>query len=193
VNDLIEIEDKKREKEIIEGLDHAFEFSLILITIISGTITQFVATDQQVDLPPIIANIRRLSIVFVFPSILTILTWVAIYFVDDETNKMRLRMFAWSTNIFLMMTAITELYVICLPPNSPQWVFIPLLIPVFGGMLLPFIPVVLIETIMNRYKTVLKDTDFFVKKGRFWWIKRYTPFALSYVSFWLSFLVSVSV
>lgn len=183
---------RKGSKKIVEGLDHAFELALVLITVISGIIAQFVADEQQINLPPIIANMRRLSIVFVFPSILTISAWIVIYFIDDETQKMRLKTYAWSSIIFLIVLEVTELCVLCRPPRFPEWLNFLILFPFGLSMFFPLIPLLLIEHILNRYKTVLKDIDFFTWKGKFGTLKRYTPFLLSYIVFWLAFFAATS-
>ena len=185
---------RKSKKEIIKGLDHAFELALILMTVISGILVQFVATEEEIKLPPIISNMPRLSIVFIFPSILTILTWIATYFIDNETQKMRLRTYAWSSITFLALLEVFELYVLCTPPNFPEWINDTVLVVfVLGVIVFPFIPVLFVKKILNRYRTVLKDIDFFSRKGRLATLLRYTPFLLSYMVFWLTFYGATTV
>jgi len=178
----------RKSKKIVENLDHAFELTLIIITIISATIAQIVASDEQeINIPPIIANMQRLSIVFIFPSIVTILAWIAIYFTDNETLRMRLRTYAWSSVIFLIIVEIIELFAVCSPQSYPQWVDSILMSMIFITLFFPFIPFLLIVLILDRYKIVLKNIDFFTEKGKVGTSKRYIPFCLSYIAFWITF------
>jgi len=181
---------RRGKKKTAEDLDRAFELAVIVTTFISGTLAQVVGAEQKIDLPPIIANIRRLSIIFIFPSILTILFWITINFMDDETWKMRLKVYSWSSIIFLLILECTELYTICRPPNYPEWLVYPLIIPILFAMAFPLIPFLLIKKILNRYKTVLLDTEFFTEKGMLGTLKRYVPFLLSYIVFWTSFFIA---
>ena len=184
---------RKSKKKIIENLDHAFELTLILITILSGTIAQFVADEQEVNLPPIIANMQRLSIVFIVPSILTILAWIAIYFIDDENWKMGLKTYAWSSIILLMIIEVIELFAVCRPPSYPEWINHFATAIIFVSLFLPLIPLWLIIQVLNRYKTVLKDIDFFTREGKVGKIKRYGPFVLALTVFWITYFATTSV
>lgn len=183
---------RKSKKKVIGDLDHAFEFALILITIISGIIAQATTGEEKELLPPIIANIRRISIVFVFPTIFTISAWIGIYFIDDETWKMRLRTYAWGTTLILLFFQIIELYTICLHKDYPQWVGILSVIFIGFSLMAPIIPLWLLSKILMRYKTVLKDISFFTEEGKWAWIKRYTPFFWSWITFWLAFFGAMS-
>lgn len=179
----------------IEGMDHAFELSLILISIISGILVSYVPTEAEIDLPPIIASIKRLAIVFVFPSILTILAWVLIYFIDNESLKMHLRSYAWSSIIFSGIIGVVEFYIICCPKTYRLGLdFVIVFVPVICGLVFPIIPFLLMWRILNRYKTAYSTISFFSyetkirKFGRVLGkIVRYLPFIFSYVVFWLAF------
>ncbi|MDH5745057.1 MAG: hypothetical protein OEZ52_16065 [Candidatus Aminicenantes bacterium] len=178
---------RKSKKEIIEELDHAFELALILISIISGIIAQYAGTEQQEFLPPIIANMRRLSITFVFPIILTIVAWISTYFIDDENWKMRLRTYAWSSVVFSMLLEIIIFYVVCRPKNYPVWMDFPFALLLFLSQIIPIVPVFLVKNILKRYKTVLKDIKVFAE-GKFrTFVNLYVPFLSSWIIFWLAF------
>jgi hypothetical protein len=97
---------KGKNGTVIEELNHAFELTLIIITIVSGIVSQLISIEQQIGVPPIIANVQRFSIIFIFPTVLTILVWILTYFFDDETQKMHLRVYAWSSIIFLSILAL---------------------------------------------------------------------------------------
>lgn len=179
---------RKDRKKSIEDLDHAFELALILITIISGIIAQAATGEEKEVLPPIVANIRRISIVFVFPTVFTILAWIGIYLIDGETWKMRLRTYAWGTILILLFFEVVELYTICLPPDYPQWVAILSTFFILISLLAPLIPLLLMTKILKRYKTALKDINFFTKEGKLATFLRYIPFCWSWITFWLAFL-----
>ena len=183
----------------IEHLDHAFEVTLILVTIISATFAQYATVEQKIQLPPIIADLRILSIIFVFPSILAIIVWIGVHFTDDENRKMYLRTYAWSQLLFLVFMELLEFYVICGPTEGrPQieWWFDLMVIPIFLYLVFPIIPLLLIEKILRGYEVALRYTahDFFVmKKNRksaicIFIIKKYLPFVLSWlITLWLVF------
>ena len=183
----------RTQKKIVEDLDHAFELAFVLITVIAGILAQFVSTEQEVKLPPIIANMRRLSIGFIFPSILTIVSWIAIHFSDDETKRMHLRTYSWTSIIFLAILEVSELYVICRPESYPEWINFPLLFPFLLGMIFPLIPLLLTRRILNRYRIILRDIPFFTDRGKLGTLRRYMSFVLSYIVFWLSFTATIFV
>jgi len=178
-------------KETVRELDHAFELALILINILSGILAQYTTMEQkEIVLPPIVANVRRVSIVFVFPTILIILAWVTSYFSDDETWRMRLKTYAWSSLIFLTLLASTEFYVISLPTNSPEWTLFPIAIPILPGMVFPIIPWLLMRKVLRRYKMEVGDIRFFAE-GKLGRLNRWLPFFLAWVIFWAAFKVTL--
>jgi hypothetical protein len=176
---------------IIGDADHAFEFVLIIITIISGIIAQAATGEEQHFLPPIIENIRKMSVVLVFPTIFTVAVWIFIYFTDDENWKMRYRTYSWGTALILLFFEAIELYMICLPKNHPEWA---VAVPIFVGVvtfLVPVIPFLLLSRILGHYKTVLKDIPFYTEEGIWAIVKRYVPFVLSCATFWFLFFGAV--
>jgi len=184
----------------IENLDHAFEVALILVTVISATFAQY-ATVEQLQLPPIIADLRILSIIFIFPSILAIIVWIGVHFTDDENRKMYLRTYAWSLLLFLIFIELLEFYVICVPTEGrSEWWFNLIFIPFLLYLIVPLIPLLLIEKILGGYEVALKYTahDFFVMKNNrksaicVFVIKKYLPFALSWLTFWLVYFAGTS-
>jgi len=180
-------------KKIIEDIDHAFELMLVIIVLISGMIVQLVGSPQQViSLPPIIANMHRVSIVFVFPSILIVLAWITAYFQDDETQKMRLKAFAWCLVLFLAIFEVFELYTVSRPENFPEWLNFPLVVLLLFGMLIPIIPYWLYRKILKRYKLVLQSTNFFAS-GKLAMLFRYLPLLFAYIFFWFAFYLAILV
>lgn len=180
-------------KETAKELDHAFELALILINILFGILAQYATTEQkEISLPPIIANLRRVSIVFVFPTILMILAWVVSYFFDDETWRMRLKTYAWRSLIFLTFLASTEFYVISLPQNPPEWAFYLLIIPLLFGLFLPIIPVWLMRKVLRRYRMELENIRFFAE-GKLGRLNRWLPFLLALCIFWAAFIMAMLV
>lgn len=100
-----------------------------------------------------------------------------------------MRTYAWGSIISNGLLGVTEFIVICRPPS---WVFdLSLIFLVFLGLLFPVIPFLLVRKILKRYKLVLGDIDFFSEKGKLESVKRYSPFGLSYVVFWLTFLLAM--
>jgi hypothetical protein len=173
---------------IVGDMDHAFEVVLIIITIISGIVAQAATGEEQQFLPPIIENIRKMSVVFVFPTIFTVAVWIFIYFTDDENWRMRYRTYSWGTALILLSFEATELYVICLPKNHPEWaVDVPIFVG-FVSFIVPVIPFLLLLRILGRYKTVLKDIPFYTEEGIWAKVKRYGPYVLSCATFWFLFL-----
>jgi len=190
---LLETENHMSRRSAVGDLDHAYELVLILLNILFGIFLQHTTTEEAESLPPIIANLRRLSIAFVFPVVLTITAWVCIYFVDDENWKMRLRTYAWSSAILLAVLEITVLYVVCLPPNSPDWLFFPMVVIFMLSTLFPVISWWLMRRVMERYRTSLKKLPFFTESGKMGTFKRLLPFGFSLGTFWLAFLLSTLV
>lgn len=183
---------RPNKRKIAEDLDHAFELALILSSVISGTLAQYVSVTQEIDLPPIIANLKRLSIVFVFPFVLTVLLWITMYFTDNETWKMRLRTYAWSSIIFSGILGAIEFSVVCnVTTVSESLEALVFIFPTLLGIIFPIIPLVLIMIVLRRYKVALGDTDFFAN-GKRSLILRYTPLFFSYATFWLSLYWTMS-
>lgn len=196
---------QERKKKIIEDSDHAFELALILVTIISGILAQYVPTQLEINLPPIIADMRRLSVVFIFPLILTILAWIIIYFTDNESWKMRLRTYAWSSIIFSVLLGVVEFYVICLSKHV-EWIdYIFVLGPFLFGLFIPIIPILLMRQVLKRYKMALGTIDYFSEGRKIpilyllkaplasGTLRRWAPFFLSYIVFWLAFFLTTLV
>jgi len=198
----------KSKKKILEDCDHAFELTLILITIMLGILSQYVPTELEINLPPIIANMRRLSIIFIFPLSLTILAWITIYLIDNDYRKMHFRIYAWGSIIFSGFFGVIEFFVICHPISShPTWIdnvySLFLLILTLLGLLIPTIPILLIKRILERYKMALGNTKFFESNRKIpipflfrvpitiETLIRYTPFALSYIVFWLAVFLTM--
>lgn len=180
----------------IENMDHAFELSLILVTIISGILAQYVPTEVEINLPPVIASMRRVSIIFVFPMILTIFAWIVSCFVDSESLKMHLRSYSWSSIIFSGILGVIEFYVVCSPKGSPEWLHaVFLFILVIFGLMFPIIPIFFTWRILERYKMAYGTAWPFPYKeemGKLGRLVRYCIFALPFVLscgvFWLAFL-----
>ena len=178
---------------IIENLDHAFEVALILVTIISATFGQYASTGQEMHLPPIVADLRRLSIVFILPSILAIMAWIGVYFTVSENWKMYLRTYAWSLLLFLMFLELLEFYVICGFTERPEWWSYTLIIPILFCLFVPIIPLLLIKRVLKGYERALryKAHRFFVLDGKLTLLRKYLPFILSWLTFWLVFLRAI--
>jgi len=176
---------RKSRREIVKELDHAFELALILITVISATIAQFVTTEQKINLPPIIANMQRLSIVFIFPATLAIIAWISIYFIDDESWQMRLKTYAWASITTLALFQVFELFTLCMPKTYPRWLDFFIVLFFSAGMF--FIPWLLTEKVLERYKMALKNINFFTVEGSRSKLIQLIPLFLSWVVFWLTF------
>lgn len=179
-------------KEVAKDLDHAYELALILSSVLSGILSQYVSIQQELNLPPIIANLRRLSLIFIFPTILMILAWIMIYFTDNKTWKMRFRTYSWSSLFFLVGAEIVEFYVILVPKGSPVWVFFPIA-PFLIGFLIPVIPFYAVKKVLKRYRISFNETAFYCRKGRTGKILRYAPAFIAYLIFWLSFYLTTQI
>ena len=128
-------------KKIIEDLDHAFELALILITLITGILSQYVPTATEFELPPIIANLKRMSIIFIFPLLLAIIVWLGVYFIRNEDRKMFLRTFAWTSVILNAVLGFVEFYLFAFSKILPELLnAIVVVVPIIFGILFPVIP-----------------------------------------------------
>lgn len=176
-------------KEIIGNLDKGFELLLVLTTIISGSIAQFISGKENIELPPIIENLSRLSIIFIFPVIFLIISWVSTYFIDDENKKMHLRTYSWSLIITIIALEIIELYVLCRPENYPVWLDVIVIIPVFFVLLFPLLQFWLITKIHEKYRAELSNITFFSKLGKLGFLIRNFGVILASVTFWCFFML----
>jgi len=177
----------RNRSKVIQELDHAFELALLLLSIILAIMAQFTVGEYQEFLPPIIGNIRRLSIVFIFPTILTIIAWITIYFINSETWKMRLRTYAWGSIILLTFFEISEFYVICRPSIYPPWLDFLMVLFLGPSVLFPVFSWWLIGKVLERYQIALKENEFFKGEGKLAKLKRRLPFLISWGIFWLAF------
>jgi len=184
----------KNNEKMVKDLDHAFELTLILSSLISGIMAQYVSVTQEITLPLIIGNLQRLSIVFVFPLGLTILIWIASYFANNESWKMYLRTYAWSSMIFEGLMELIMFFVICPFPMGFEYLGVFVFgIPFWFGIFLPLIPLLLIIVILQRYRIALETTTFFSRQGIVPTLLRYTPFTIAYILFWLVFFWGASI
>ncbi len=187
-------EEEKRKK--IEDLDHAFELVLIIVNILFTSIILYVQAKPEKELPLIISSVQKISVLLVFPIVLTLVAWVAIPFVDDETWKMRLRTFSWGSLILLVMIQITEFYVMSrnLPSaENMQWFDYIFMLVFLFGFLIPTIPSLLMRRILKSYGKVSPESHFFKVKGIRGNLNRYISFAFSILVFWSFFILTILV
>jgi hypothetical protein len=184
------------ETRIVERADRAFELLITLIIIITGVVDRYLPTamedpQQATNLPTVIANLKGFSLVFFIPLIGTIGAWILVYFTDDETLKMQLRVFCWGSIIFSAILGIVEYYAVFCAFLVPQWLHIMLgLFVIFSCLLIPIIPLLILRKIVHRYKIGLSNADFFQGEGWAAAAKRYAPFLVSYVIFWSAYNVA---
>jgi hypothetical protein len=178
---------QKPENEVVEGLDHAFEFLLLLLSILFSIISLYTTTEEH--LPLVMRDIRDLSVLLIFPTALIIFAWVSIHFTDDENWKMRLRIYCWTSALLLAVVHLMEFYIVCrggLLTEAVYWYDYPFIVLSLAG-LLGVIPLWLITKVINRYKTGLQDSFFFTLKGKHRILNHYGPFAVSLFVFWLAY------
>lgn len=186
----------ENDRKIVERADRAFELLITLIVIITGLVSQYlpiVMTDPQqaANLPTVIANLKRFSLVFFLPLIATIAAWLVIYFIDNETGKMRLRVFSWGPIIFSTILGAAEYYAVFCSFLVPQWLHFALgIFVVYFCLLFPIIPLLVLTKIMQRYKMGLSNVNFFQGGGWLITAKRYTPFLASYIIFWSAYVLA---
>lgn len=170
----------ERRKNIIKDLDHAFELALIIFNIILAIIIQYVLGLDVKALPMIIENISKLTIAFILPVMITLVIWIIIHFIDNETWKMRLRTFAWSSIVFLIFTITFTLLVVSIFPDLMYSSDLTALYIVTMFLIIPIIPLYLVSKVLNRYKKALNNIEFFTASGKSGSFKRYLPFLLSW-------------
>jgi len=178
---------RKLENEVVEGLDHAFEFLLLLLSILFSIISLYTTTEEH--LPLTMRDIRDLSLLLIFPTILIIFAWVSIHFTDDENWKMRLRIYCWASVLLLMVIHLSEFYIVCrggLLTETVYWYDYIFILFASAG-LLGVIPLWLINIVVNRYETGLQYSFFFTLKGKHRILNRYGPFVVSLLVFWLAY------
>jgi hypothetical protein len=178
---------QKPENEVVEGLDHAFEFLLLILSILFSIISLYTTTEEH--LPVVMRDLRDLSVLLIFPTVLTIIAWVSIQFTDDENWKMRLRIYCWASALLLAGVHLMEFYIVCrrgLLTEVVYWYDYPFIILSLAS-LLGVIPLWLITKVINRYKTGLQDSSFFTLKGKHRILNYYGPFVVSLFIFWLAY------
>jgi hypothetical protein len=181
---------QRPENGVVEGLDHAFEFLLLILSILFSVISLYTTTEEH--LPLVMRNVRDLSVLLIFPTVLTIIAWVSIHFTDDENWKMRLRIYSWASVLLLAVVHLMEFYIVCrggLITEAVYWYDYPFIVLSYAG-LLGVIPLWLITKVINRYKTGLKDSSFFTLKGKRRILNHYGPFVVSLLIFWLAYLLA---
>ncbi len=177
----------------VADLDHAYELSLVLTSIFSGILVQFVS-DKPVELPPIIGNLQKFSVVFVLPTIIMIFAWILIYFTDNKVRKMQLRTYSWALLILTATLELIELYVVVVRlPEGPTWLAYSVLIPLGFSFIFPVIPFLLLRSILKRYKMELGPTYPKSRNRLTMAIKDYVPVVIAWVVVILSFLLTLSI
>lgn len=178
-----------------EDFDHAFEFILVAINVVSAMIAQYAG--QLKEPPPIVATVGRFLVSMIFPTILTIIVWTMSYFTDDETWKMRLKSYSWGYAISLSFFEVAILIVISIGPtfpHGPTFFFLPDLLIAAFFMLSVFIPVVpffILRRILKCYNSRLKEIAFFTERGDIGEIKRFIPILMAWLTFWLTISLAI--
>lgn len=163
---------RKNKKKIVEDLDHAFEFTLILTNITTTALALGVSNIPQGLRGPLAFYS------YILPAILAIVAWISIYLTDDKTWKMQLRTYSWSSVIILACLEFLHVFIAVF-----SWFYV-------FTLLFPFIPWVILTRILKRYKKGVGNIYFFTDSGLLGVLRRYMPFLLSWATFWAATLLN---